>query len=929
LGSFQLLVWIFFHPAAWQSHIARIDPNLGVGFRLLDLRRSHWRNPDVWRLMIQTYAILPIFVFALVSFGLSLLGISGERIVLGAVYGWTLAVATSSAGALAIGMGVSIAGGVVAGFLGGLTEGIALSLAGQMSWSTVYAMASNPTISLIDATAIGVEAGIVGSLVISLAGHRSTHSISRQIGGFVIGVFISGAVLLLGGGIVGGIAQSLARGDASDIVYELVLTVGSAVVISSGLGLVIGWRTRQWLRDVALVIGFGALISGLRVLAANSASSNLAVNIVWEVIGGVPIAMMFVSLFAIPFTASEFIAGSGASALAGAIGSAGAYMAVVVIMQSDLQPILLPSLGGILLGLTLHRWRPWVFYPFMAAWNLLLHRADERLLQANKKPRWLRLHSAFWDEHQRLPMLGLEEHLLLVMESYPDEGGSAIEYLATSRQHWAAQAAQIELDARKLERCANAAEIGEAHRGLSAGELEGPASALLRSFRRLSQDIKAALQQESAYNQRLALTAVEDRLDGLLRELTRSPERYAVRFRPIANRWRQIVASHITTLAEAVALRQAIVNPYVIGVPLTAQQQIFVGRAEASARIENLLLNRGHSPLLLYGQRRMGKTSLLNNLGRLLSTTILPLYVDLQGPVSLANDEVDFLFSLARSMITSADRQRGMLLPPLSRQDLAEGPFSRFDEWLDQVEGTMDTHGQDTALLNLDEFEALVEGSKEKRFSATAMLGMLRHLIQHRLRFKVLLAASHTIEELRQWASYLINVQTVHISYLNEAETRQLVERPTRDFKLIYQPDACQRVLDLTSGHPYLVQLLCANIVALKNEQAPAVRNLARNTDVDAAVPEALAHGEFFFADIEQNQVDSKGLALLRYLATAGEKAVFDGEAFSPYSTEPDDLAPALEDLIRRELIKPVGDGYRFQVELLRRWFAQDGGAVR
>jgi len=32
------------------------------------------------------------------------------------------------------------------------------------------------------------------------------------------------------------------------------------------------------------------------------------------------------------------------------------------------------------------------------------------------------------------------------------------------------------------------------------------------------------------------------------------------------------------------------------------------------------------------------------------------------------------------------------------------------------------------------------------------------------------------IEELQHWASYLVNVRTVHLSYLTEAETYQLIE---------------------------------------------------------------------------------------------------------------------------------------------------------
>ncbi|MEQ9624932.1 MAG: hypothetical protein RLO37_23715 [Coleofasciculus chthonoplastes F1-TOW-03] len=53
-----------------------------------------------------------------------------------------------------------------------------------------------------------------------------------------------------------------------------------------------------------------------------------------------------------------------------------------------------------------------------------------------------------------------------------------------------------------------------------------------------------------------------------------------------------------------------------------------------------------------------------------------------------------------------------------------------------------------------------------------------------------------------------------------------------------------------------MVQLLCSEIVALKNEQEVSIRRLATVVDVEAAIPEALSSGSFFFADIERNQVD-------------------------------------------------------------------------
>jgi hypothetical protein len=573
------------------------------------------------------------------------------------------------------------------------------------------------------------------------------------------------------------------------------------------------------------------------------------------------------------------------------------------------------------MGIAFNLWRPIVFYPFLSIWNFLLHQFEKR--DPNSEGSLLRWHSAFWDEFQRLPLLGLDTYLLLVMEHNPVEGNAAIEYLNTSRQRWAAQAAQIELDTRKLERCTNLGAIRKAYYSFASGNLEGSANAILDKFHSISADVDAALNQNSVYNQRIALENVTKALDLLVQELTRSSNKYAPRFHPIAIRWQQIVVEYVQTLIAATELHQEIDDPYIFGVPLNEQVQLFMGRTSIGLRIEKLILDRRRPPLLLYGQRRMGKTSLLYNLGRLLPKSIIPMFVDLQGVPSSASNYAGFLYNLARGMTNSAKRQAGLTLPPLTREALTDDPFTTFDEWLDDVEQTLD---KNTALLALDEFEVLDKALTEGRFSETDVLGMLRHLIQHRPRFKVLLAGSHTIEEFQRWASYLINVQVVPISYLNEPEARQLIERPIPDFTLRYEPDAVERVLSLTRCHPCLVQLLCSEIVALKNEQEVSVRRLATVADVEAAIPEALSSGSFFFADIERNQVDELGLAILRFLAAQGEWASIGKMALSREFPAP--LNPTLTLLLQRELIEDSGCGYCFQVELIRRWFARNTGGV-
>ncbi len=908
-GSVRLLFWLFFHPAAWRNHLKRVDSSLSPYFSLADLQREQWVNTAVLRFLLMTFFAWPLLVGLLLGLLLWLLRLPANTLFLGVMLGVAVG--------LIVGLAASIAGSVAIGVTVGMATGFALGLGGALLLRAAGDLVLNGVpvpLDIVVSSLIGVTSGLAGGLAYgvgvgvareevvpetpALSGVDAAVpgvSVLRQVSGLIIGVLI---------GLAAGFLARLLEGIWA-----------TALLTALPFGVAVGWRSQSWRRG-----GLAGLLVGTAVWLAGGLPSATAT-------GGLVQALAFIAfvaaLFALPYVLAEKIAGTWAGGLAGSLGS-GAGLFLFATDGAAYGPFLSFGLAGILLGLTLAWWRPVLLYPFLLVWNRVLYQLEQQRVDQEEKRPLLRWHSAFWDEFQRLPLLNLDAHLLLTMQKSLAEGRTAMAYLSSTRQRWAAQAAQIELDARQLEQCETAVQIADVHPGLAAGDLVGPASALLRSFSRISTDVAAALQQESAYNQRLALHAVEDRLDGLLRELTRSNEPYAARFRPIAANWRHIVGEKGARLAEEAELRQEIDSPYIIGVPLTEKQAIFIGRHDVSSRIEQLLLDRRQPPLLLYGQRRVGKTSLLNNLGRLLPSSIVPLFVDLQGPASRAQDEAGFLYNVARSMVQSARRQRGVILPPLNRQQLNDDPFTRFDEWLDEVEAALGSH---LALLMLDEFEALERVLALNRFDEEIVLGMLRHLIQHRPKFKVLLSGSHTLAEFSRWSSYLINVQVVHIGYLHPNEAQQLVEAPVQGFALRYEAAATQRVLDLTRGHPFLVQLLCAEIVALKNEQPPAQRRLATVADVETAVPEALIHGSFFFADM-RNQTDGVGGQVLNLLAQAGEKQAVSrsdlGRELDGVETAV--LNQSINQLQQRELIEPNGDGLRFQIELVRRWFAGQNG---
>ncbi|WP_353573344.1 hypothetical protein, partial [Candidatus Albibeggiatoa sp. nov. BB20] len=88
------------------------------------------------------------------------------------------------------------------------------------------------------------------------------------------------------------------------------------------------------------------------------------------------------------------------------------------------------------------------------------------------------------------------------------------------------------------------------------------------------------------------------------------------------------------------------------------------------------------------------------------------------------------------------------------------------------------------------------------------------------------------------------------------------------------------------------------------------------------AVPGALQHGRFFFADIANNQISPNSLNLLKLIAKQGEAQLLDEEWLRTQC--PDNFDVCIANLLQRELLVRLGTGYRFQVELIRRWFIRD-----
>jgi hypothetical protein len=911
LTYLQLFLGLLFYPAIWRAYLQRIDPALPLDFALTNVPTSSKHHPELQRLRDIIGVVQPLSVGILVSLILALSGKPVAHLLLGTSYGMVLCAIIGSLSSFTISVAFSLVAGTLGGILIGLIHGLAETTRNPHAIPLSYFILA-----------------VAGSVTATLQVPPIPKTWRWQIGGVLIALSVTAMVMSLSAGLGWAVIQWLPISPKSIIyaqTFAMIVVVGLAE--SMAIGLIFNWNFKGLrlgiLFGLAFAVVMGLLISTIFLIVQQTGIPWLK-GLLRGITGGAVNGLAFAILFTLPYLLARHVASAWAGMVAGILGSSGVYLGVTIYMVESSQhfTLLIGSVLCFILGVSMIWWRSLLLYPFEMAWNLLLYLAQQR--QPHRTVELLRRHSAFWDQHQTLPLWGLDSQLVMAYCWKPSETIDAMIQLNDTPQAWAVQVAQIKLDTQRLQECQTVSDISELHLALlTSDKLTGATGDWLQNCRQSSRNVETALAYQSTFHQRLGLKDVINFLAGVLAGARDNTENIQ-QFRDITHHWQTIIQQYADNLLNQMP---DIPNPYIVGIPLRIARDgkdnnLFVGRTNLSQQIEQLTLAPQCPPILLYGQRRTGKTSLLLHLSRLLPSNVIPLFVDCQGPVASSMNEASLFYNLGRAIRVDLNQHHPQFtLPPLELDKFREDPFTHFDEWLDQVETVT---GDNLLLLALDEFVVLQESFVKGRFQPATVLGMFRHIIQHRQRFRLLFAGTHTLDELRDWANYFINVQTIHISYLKDVEAYQLIEQPLKDFPLRYPPEVRQRVIDLTRCHPALLQLLCNALVHLKNNQKDAQRFTAQVDDVEAAILEVFKTGIFFFTEIEFNQVTETGKRVLRLIASHGDGALVSKDTLQ--AQFPTELAETLALLLRRELIETVDHSYRFQVEIVRQWFAQSHG---
>ncbi len=363
--------------------------------------------------------------------------------------------------------------------------------------------------------------------------------------------------------------------------------------------------------------------------------------------------------------------------------------------------------------------------------------------------------------------------------------------------------------------------------------------------------------------------------------------------------------------------------PYVTGTPLRSSE-IFVGREDVFKFVrEHLLGTYQNNVIVLHGQRRTGKTSILYRMQDLLADTHVAVLVDMQGKA--ARGMADFLYALSDDIIYTLENHGIPVDLPERAEYEATPEFTFRSRFLRSVIPELDSRN---LLLMFDEFEELQRRVEDGRLEPE-LFAFLRNLMQHEPRLDFLFSGTHKLEELgAEYWSILFNIAAYkRITFLEPGEVRRLVTEPVAPYGMEYDPLALDRIIQVTAGHPYFAQVVCHEMVAYHNESK---RNYITFTSVDQVLERIIERGEAHFkyiwagATTEEQRI-MLTLADLLPDAEAGATPVQVAEEMARrgYELRDDVLTRALAHLQAQDIVTrsgPQSSLYRFKIDLIRRW---------
>jgi hypothetical protein len=369
-------------------------------------------------------------------------------------------------------------------------------------------------------------------------------------------------------------------------------------------------------------------------------------------------------------------------------------------------------------------------------------------------------------------------------------------------------------------------------------------------------------------------------------------------------------------------------NPYIVGNPIKTRDMFF-GREDDFLFISRKIgLEKANQVIILCGDRRSGKTSILFQLlsGRL-GDEFLPVLIDMQILAGIKSD-LEFFRAVVETG-AAAIRAPGLTPAELeAHAGNALGAENLFSAFLTAVGRA---YPNKVLLFLLDEYELLETKIKEGILSE-GIVHFLAGVLEGNRRVSFIFTGSTNLENRRVdfWKTLLGKSIYRKISYLSQDDTRRLITEPLSG-QVDYPEEVIDSIYRLSGGQPFYVQVVCQNLVDLLIE---ADRVDPGRVDLEAVVKDIIEnplpqmiYSWNSLSDWTKFALSSLGGTLENAAARGDMNGVYHflklSKILLPFKRER--INVLLEEAYQKEFLdKDEKDAYAFRIDLYRRWIRKE-----
>ncbi|MGH9836010.1 MAG: AAA family ATPase, partial [Blastocatellia bacterium] len=506
---------------------------------------------------------------------------------------------------------------------------------------------------------------------------------------------------------------------------QLVSGICLGIILGISLGLIL-----RITRDIAFGIACG-IAFGIAGGVAGGIAEGIAIGIARGIVGG--IALGVASGVAVGIT--EGVAVGIRRGIALAIAGGIAVGAVIGIAAGIAVGIAFGIFGGASFLFFIFRL---YYYPYHLA-----------LTWTKPTSRKYCLHPVAWDDLCPIPFIGLHNLLVNYADKNGGEGVDEIERLINNypSQQMQAWFAKVVLLARVYGNSGDLIQLKE----LVAQLPEGKKGFLAQTaqVRKLVSEIIKAQDLVNTINrpifQEPTAQLLCSRIDNFRHSVARLHKVLAREFHTAANRWFEIAERQLVK-AQNITNKEATPQIFSAGLPVNRDHEAFVVRNSVVGELEQQIMSSTACPgLVLFGRRRVGKSSILNNLTDFLPTTVTPVVASMQRPE---------MFTSVASLTGFVSRELRAQLDGAGGGDVEVTDLTGFFQYLKTVNDRLEASDK-RLLLAIDEYETIDKKIGEGVFPLN-LLDTIRESIQSHRRITWIFAGSHEIYELKNaaWTSY-------------------------------------------------------------------------------------------------------------------------------------------------------------------------------